>query len=97
MSSNKVDSKKSQNNLNLFSDGPCFRGDDIPNEGVFVHSIKPKGFLLSWECPVCNIGVRGGIDVCPNCVRRNLLIQAGDTNQSDFAINIFVQEGEDER
>ena len=31
----------------------------------------PHVQILAWECPVCHIGIRGDVEVCPNCVSRN--------------------------
>jgi hypothetical protein len=25
--------------------------------------------FIGWECPACGVGVRGDVEVCPNCVK----------------------------
>lgn len=32
-------------------------------------SLKPKISILAWQCPACGVGVRGDVEVCPNCVK----------------------------
>jgi len=35
------------------------------NGGIFEHSLPD-----AWKCPVCGVGVRGDVEVCPNCLDR---------------------------
>jgi hypothetical protein len=41
-----------------------FAGVDERGKPVFK-SIE----LSAWECPACGVGVRGDVEVCPNCVK----------------------------
>lgn len=40
------------------------------NNAIIANDSRAKVSILSWECPVCGVGVRGDVDVCPNCLDR---------------------------
>jgi hypothetical protein len=54
-----------------------FAGVDERGKYVFK-SIEP----FAWQCPACGCGVRGDVEVCPNCVKREARksepVQSGD-------------------
>jgi rubrerythrin len=37
-----------------------------------------KNTQQAWECPACGVGVRGDVEVCPNCVK----------NKTEFKVTI---------
>jgi rubrerythrin len=41
----------------------------ISNQWLPLESIRPRMKILAWECPACGVGVRGDVEVCPNCVK----------------------------
>jgi hypothetical protein len=50
-----------------------FAGVDERGKYVFK-SIEP----FAWQCPACGCGVRGDVEVCPNCVK----------NKTEFKVTI---------
>jgi hypothetical protein len=47
-------------------------------------SPKPKMTFLAWECPACGVGVRGDIEVCPNCVKQKQGAQPDKLNWKGY-------------
>lgn len=63
-----------------FEPYPSYQQLDAATQALYLQMYirECKGVLVvsgtitktGWQCPACGVGVRGDVEVCPNCVKR---------------------------